>query len=149
MFLLAIFVSTNLQIVACRHTRHRLGNFSLESSRSASKFGHFLSAFSLFGVMLRYAILFEASERNFLQQRFGFDGLTSGGALSYGLFGNANLTRTPDNGMLQNSTLSILSFQRLGNLKKIKMRKKSLDFLKIYLLIFFHNEIHHEETFDH
>ena len=45
-------------------------------------------------------------------------GLASNSTLGNGLLGNANLTRTPDDGVLQDSAFTLLSLQGLGDLGK-------------------------------
>ena len=97
-----------------------MGNHGFEFGGTVSEFDHFVTSISLLGIVLSDTVLLETSERNLLVQGFGMGGLASNSTLGNGLLGNADLTRTPDDGVLQDSAFTLLSLQGLGDLGKKK-----------------------------
>ena len=95
-----------------------MGNHGLEFGGTVSEFDHFVTSISLFGIVLSNTVFLETSEGNLLVQGFGVGGLASNSTLGNGLLGNADLTRTPDDGVLQDGAFTLLSLQGLGDLRK-------------------------------
>ena len=97
-----------------------MGNHGFEFGGTVGKFDHLVTSISLLGIVLSDTVFLETSERNLLVQGFGVGGLATNSTLGNGLLGNANLTRAPDDGVLQDSTFTLLGLQRLGDLRKKK-----------------------------
>ena len=97
-----------------------MGNHGFEFGGTVSEFDHFVTSISLFGIVLSNTVFLETSERNLLVQGFGVGGLATNSTLGNGLLGNADLTRTPDDGVLQDGAFTLLSLQGLGDLGKKK-----------------------------
>ena len=113
----------SLKFVGGKNARPGLGNLGLESGGVALKFGHLFAALGLLGVVFGHAVLPQADEGDPLLQKVGVRGLATGGALGHGLLGDADLTGTLDNGVLQNGAFTLLGPQRLGNLKNFYILK--------------------------
>ena len=95
-----------------------MGNHRLEFGGAVSEFDHLVTSVSLLGIVLSDAVFLETSERNLLVQGFGVGGLATNSTLGNGLLGNADLTRAPDNGVLQDGAFTLLGLQGLGDLGK-------------------------------
>ena len=95
-----------------------MGNHGFEFGGTVSEFDHFVTSISLFGIVLSNTVFLETSEGNLLVQGFGVGGLATNSTLGNGLLGNADLTRTPDDGVLQDGAFTLLSLQGLGDLGK-------------------------------
>ena len=106
-----------------------MGNHGFEFGGTVGKFDHLVTSISLLGIVLSDAVFLETSERNLLVQGFGVGGLATNSTLGNGLLRNANLTRTPDDGVLQNGAFTLLGLQGLGDLGK-KRKKIRFGFTK-------------------
>ena len=109
---------SDLQVVAGGNASTGLGNHGLEFGGTVGELDHLVATISLLGVVFGDAVFLETSEGDLLVQGFGVGGLASNSALGNGLLGNADLTRAPDDGVLQDGAFTLLSLQGLGDLRK-------------------------------
>ena len=109
---------SDLQVVAGGNASTGLGNHGLEFGGTVGELDHLVATISLLGVVFGDAVFLETSEGDLLVQGFGVGGLASNSALGNGLLGNADLTRAPDDGVLQDGAFTLLSLQGLGDLGK-------------------------------
>ena len=94
-----------------------MGNHGLEFGGTVGELDHLVASIGLLGVVLGDAVFLETSEGNLLVQGFGVGRLASNRALGNRLLGNADLTRAPDDGVLQDGAFALLGLQRLGDLR--------------------------------
>ncbi len=94
----------------------RLLDLALEGNRHGLQLWHLLAGVGLLDVEVGKAAFRDAGEANTLDDSFAFNDLAGGATLGDGGLGNADLSWALDNNVLEDTALTSLGLQGLGDL---------------------------------